>query len=75
MAAGRTSVRQRASYSSRLRQRRGGSGGEAGTPRSLEDVVVGAWAELRSAGTAECPVCLERALHTDGCVDCGSELH
>ncbi len=42
--------------------------------RSLEDVVVGAYGDLRSAGVAGCPVCGERSLQADGCVACGSEL-
>ncbi|MFN8114198.1 MAG: hypothetical protein U0R51_13500 [Solirubrobacterales bacterium] len=70
MAAVRTTRRR----ASRRAARRGGSAGGSGSARSLEDVVVGAYGELRSAGVAGCPVCGERSLHADGCVACGSEL-
>jgi len=65
---------ERRPRSRRRSERRGGRGEQAGLPRSLEDVVVGALGELRSAGVAGCPVCGERSLHADGCVGCGSEL-
>ena len=40
---------------------------------SLEDVVVGSWTDLISAGRASCPVC-GGDLHPVGCTDCGSQL-
>ncbi len=46
----------------------------SGPARSLEDVVIGAFGDLRSVGVAPCPVCGERSLHADGCVACGSAL-
>lgn len=70
MAAAQTSGRR----SARRTARRGGRPSGSGSARSLEDVVVGAIGDLRSAGVAGCPVCGERSLHADGCVDCGSEL-
>jgi hypothetical protein len=40
---------------------------------SLEDVVLGSWTDLISAGRASCPVC-GGDLHPVGCTDCGSQL-
>ena len=71
MAAARTSEARRRTP---RRERRGGRGPGAGSPRSLEDLVVGAISDLRTAGVAGCPVCGERSLQADGCVGCGSEL-
>jgi hypothetical protein len=70
LAATRTSRRR----GSRRSACRGGGTAGAGSPRSLEDVVVGVYGDLRSAGIAGCPVCGEQSLHADGCVACGSEL-
>lgn len=40
---------------------------------TLEDIVLGAWEDLRLNGSAECPVCAGE-LGPSGCETCGSEL-
>ena len=72
MTPPQTSERRR--QAPRRGERRGGRDRQSGRPQSLEDVVVGALGDLRSAGVAGCPVCGERSLHVDGCIACGSEL-
>jgi DnaJ-class molecular chaperone len=40
---------------------------------TLEDIVLGAWEDLRLHGRAECPVCAGE-LEPTGCDTCGAEL-
>jgi DnaJ-class molecular chaperone len=40
---------------------------------TLEDIVLGAWEDLKARGRAECPVCAGE-LEPAGCKTCGSEL-
>jgi len=40
---------------------------------TLEDLVLGAWEDLATAGRARCPVC-SGELEVRGCRSCGSEL-
>ena len=40
---------------------------------TLEDIVLGAWEDLRLHGRAECPVCAGE-LEPSGCDTCGAEL-
>jgi hypothetical protein len=51
--------------------RSGGPHGQSGS--SLEDLILGSWGNLVTAGRAECPVC-GGDLHPVGCTDCGSQL-
>jgi hypothetical protein len=74
MAAGKLTQRRTRGAHGKLTRRRGGSAPGAGGSRSLEDVVIGAIGDLRTAGVAGCPACGHRSLHADGCVDCGSAL-
>jgi hypothetical protein len=76
MAGGKLNQpRTRGAHGRQIGRRRGGSapGGSDGC-RSLEDVVIGAISDLRTAGVAGCPACGRRSLHADGCLDCGSAL-
>jgi len=41
---------------------------------TLEDVVLGVWADLVADGRAECPVCGGSISADGGCLGCGSEL-
>jgi hypothetical protein len=41
---------------------------------TLEDVVLGVWADLVADGRAECPVCGGSISADGGCPGCGSEL-
>jgi hypothetical protein len=40
---------------------------------TLEDIVLGAWEDLKAHGRTECPVCAGE-LEAVGCKSCGSEL-
>ena len=72
----RSERRTRRAHGRQLGRRRGGSApGVSDGARSLEDVVIGAISDLRTAGVASCPACGHRSLHADGCVDCGSALN
>ena len=41
---------------------------------TLEDLILGAWEDLRAGSSAECPVCGGTMRAASGCGGCGSDL-
>ena len=41
---------------------------------TLEDMILGAWEDLRAGSSAECPVCGGKMRAASGCGNCGADL-
>ena len=41
---------------------------------TLEDLILGAWEDLRAGSSAECPVCGGKMRAASGCGNCGADL-